>query len=629
MREEVTNLRSQITVLMSRSQLEFPHQSAWRHRLQTVPWQFPPSPPPVPNAPVSGDRRRWVCRRSGCDTAVATGCCVQFCQAHCASPRCRVHGQRARNSDRSCRHPGCEARVPPECTSFFCQSHCNSRRCQVHMNRPRCSTAECDSPPAPGCLVGACVAHCDHWQCSRARMGRGRNSRRSHVLSNICWDPSCDERVHPDCSSRRCTLHCTSRSCAFHSTAILAQEPFLAQGGHCLCVVRQVELGVVFACSSLRRSEMPRRGWQTVEVPAGWFEVIRGRRPKSESWPKAERKGSVVHNQIAAEVVSPGATVPHRQFNPAATRGAPQKRPFRLHAHANWPCVCLRRESRFGLRGVRVGEASHPGTPRPRRRRDLNLPPTQVDSDIDDDERMLPRRQSDAVGEAACRARDVPLGRASVPVREFDMGMDDSSSDTETVATVPEPPPSLLDALEQDLHPIPRGVRGRRLRLHWRAPQVWHREARGAVQLVRDLASRIGPIPIGAEVPRAVRQQRWSPLNVPLMWGAASTEDTTPVMEWLVATTIPIEVPLEFHEGGILPSEALRVGWSSLTEVMRGWGIQDREDLSIWLRNHGFAGTAPGNHIAARAQEFLLNEAVAVDARVALLEPSMCVSRCT
>ena len=32
------------------------------------------------------------------------------------------------------------------------------------------------------------------------------------------------------------------------------------------------------------------------------------------------------------------------------------------------------------------------------------------------------------------------------------------------------------------------------------------------------------------------------------MWGAASTEDTTPVMEWLVATTIPIEVPLEFHE---------------------------------------------------------------------------------
>ena len=53
-----------------------------------------------------------------------------------------------------------------------------------------------------------------------------------------------------------------------------------------------------------------------------------------------------------------------------------------------------------------------------------------------------------------------------------------------------------------------------------------------------------------------MRQQRWSPLNVPLMWGA-STEDATPVMEWLVAKTIPIEVPLEFHEGGISPSEAV------------------------------------------------------------------------
>ena len=35
-----------------------------------------------------------------------------------------------------------------------------------------------------------------------------------------------------------------------------------------------------FGRSSARRSGMPRRGWQTVEVPAGWFEVIRGRRPQ-------------------------------------------------------------------------------------------------------------------------------------------------------------------------------------------------------------------------------------------------------------------------------------------------------------------------------------------------------------
>ena len=143
---------------------------------------------------------------------------MQFCQAHCASPRCRVHGEKARNSDRSCHHPRCDARVQPKCTSGFCQSHCNSRKCQVHMKGRRCSMAECDFPPAPECLVGACVAHCDDWQCSRARMGRSRNSRRSNVLTNVCCDPSCDERVHPECSFRRCTLHCTSRNCAFHST---------------------------------------------------------------------------------------------------------------------------------------------------------------------------------------------------------------------------------------------------------------------------------------------------------------------------------------------------------------------------------------------------------------------------
>ena len=33
-------------------------------------------PPRVPNATVSSDRKRQVCQRPGCDTAVPTGCCV-------------------------------------------------------------------------------------------------------------------------------------------------------------------------------------------------------------------------------------------------------------------------------------------------------------------------------------------------------------------------------------------------------------------------------------------------------------------------------------------------------------------------------------------------------------------------
>ena len=105
-----------------------------------------------------------------------------------------------------------------------------------------------------------------------------------------------------------------------------------------------------------------------------------------------------------------------------------------------------------------------------------------------------------------------------------------------------------------------------------------------------------------------------------MMWGAASTAATIPVIDWLVAATTPIDVPLKFYKGGISPSEAVRRGGISLRKVMRGCGIQEREDLSIWFRNNGFAATAPRNHIASRAQEFLLSEAVAIDARVALFE---------
>ena len=50
------------------------------------------------------------------------------------------------------------------------------------------------------------------------------------------------------------------------------------------------------------------------------------------------------------------------------------------------------------------------------------------------------------------------------------------------------------------------------------------------LEFVRELAGRIGPIPEGGEVPAIVRRQRWSPINVPLMWAAAGGEPSTPVV---------------------------------------------------------------------------------------------------
>ena len=99
-------------------------------------------------------------------------------------------------------------------------------------------------------------------------------------------------------------------------------KPFLVQGGHRLCVIRQVEFGVVFVCSSLRR-EMPRRGWQTVEVPAVWFKEI----PSRRVGPRQGAKVQFVHNQIAAQVVSPGVMLQalrqaqrHAQVQPVESR---------------------------------------------------------------------------------------------------------------------------------------------------------------------------------------------------------------------------------------------------------------------------------------------------------------------
>ena len=68
----------------------------------------------------------------------------------------------------------------------------------------------------------------------------------------------------------------------------------------------------------------------------------------------------------------------------------------------------------------------------------------------------------------------------------------------------------------------------RRLRLMWDPDldarrQAWHPEARAVECLFRELASRTGAVPHGAPIPRPLRQQRWSLVNVPLMWGAASS----------------------------------------------------------------------------------------------------------
>ena len=53
---------------------------------------------------------------------------------------------------------------------------------------------------------------------------------------------------------------------------------------------------------------MPRRGWQQLDVPSGWVRVLRGPRPKSEQWPRANE-----HKEVTQQQVAPRPVLPHNR----------------------------------------------------------------------------------------------------------------------------------------------------------------------------------------------------------------------------------------------------------------------------------------------------------------------------
>ena len=146
----------------------------------------------------------------------------------------------------------------------------------------------------------------------------------------------------------------------------------------------------------------------------------------------------------------------------------------------------------------------------------------------------------------------------------------------------------------------------RRLCVVWNADP--HSEAQTALILLQVLARRVGAVPVGAPIPVAIRHHRWSPLFVPLLWGAAGVDATTPVLDMLVSTASGVSEPIQFHGSDISATEAVRVGWTALRAVLRMWGVDTQLQVSNWLRNQGFAATRPGHHILARAQERILRE---------------------
>ena len=110
---------------------------------------------------------------------------------------------------------------------------------------------------------------------------------------------------------------------------------------------------------------------------------------------------------------------------------------------------------------------------------------------------------------------------------------------------------------------------------------------RAAVTLIHNLAHRVGAVPAGAVLPDALRRQRWSPLNVPQLVGAAVVEQSLSLLFDLVDINRlkRSREPFEFH-GSHTSASGVGFVEGSSHEVVGHQLLS--EQLTTWLRSHGF-----------------------------------------
>ena len=71
--------------------------------------------------------------------------------------------------------------------------------------------------------------------------------------------------------------------------------------------------------------------------------------------------------------------------------------------------------------------------------------------------------------------------------------------------------------------------------------------------------------------PRTVRSQRWSPIDVPLIWSASGITDSTQILDSLIMVRGWIVEPINLYEGKMPARNAARTGWLIFRQILRAW----------------------------------------------------------
>ena len=146
------------------------------------------------------------------------------------------------------------------------------------------------------------------------------------------------------------------------------------------------------------------------------------------------------------------------------------------------------------------------------------------------------------------------------------------------------------------------------------------RQVRDAEVFITRVCERVGPVLRTEDgIPRTIRRQQWSALNVPLMWSAAEGNRGCAVLEWLISNAQQVS---SFNAAGeeVSGREAALIGWNALHNTMRSQGIVSREDLAEWIHVQGFPRPRWGAHFSGRVQERILNLTVSQDVRGSAIE---------